>query len=166
MNSLDPYSHIVPTDSSFNMANNTTTTLSPPPGYLFATLRVGTLNCRGLNKTTASSTPQHFIFATYEHFHFQFQAKYSIWSQHCAFTRFLSSILTDYASVFSSFPSRYIILGDFNYTYSNLQYLGDHFVNGITTPGANPSVTSQRGSSQSCIDFIFLPSYMVSSIQY
>ncbi|KAF1802759.1 hypothetical protein FB192DRAFT_1379692 [Mucor lusitanicus] len=79
------------------------------------------------------------------------------------FTRFLSSILTDYASVFSSFPSRYIILGDFNYTYSNLQYLGDHFVNGITTPGANPSVTSQRGSSQSCIDFIFLPSYMKDS---
>ncbi|KAF1801514.1 hypothetical protein FB192DRAFT_1373269 [Mucor lusitanicus] len=78
--------------------------------------------------------------------------------------RFLSSILTDYASVFSSSPSRSIILGDFHHTYFNassyrnrqalapwLEYLDDHFVNGITAPGANPSITSRRGSTQSCI---------------
>ncbi|OAD07384.1 hypothetical protein MUCCIDRAFT_77628 [Mucor lusitanicus CBS 277.49] len=76
--------------------------------------------------------------------------------------RFLSSILTDYASVFSSSPSRSIILGDFHHTYFNassyrnrqalapwLEYLDDHFVNGITAPGANPSITSRRGSTQS-----------------
>ncbi|KAL0142796.1 hypothetical protein V8B55DRAFT_1326514 [Mucor lusitanicus] len=73
--------------------------------------------------------------------------------------RFLSSILTDYASVFSSSPSRSIILGDFHHTYFNassyrnrqalapwLEYLDDHFVNGITAPGANPSITSRRAS--------------------
>ncbi|KAL9536500.1 hypothetical protein MBANPS3_012607, partial [Mucor bainieri] len=216
MDTLDPYS----IDSSINTAYPPHTTLNPPDTS-FATLRVGTLNCRGLTKTAASSVRQQFIrylrtcpldllalqethaasTTIQDQFHLQFQAKSSIWSQHCGLVtfspdisfsntivsicgriisttishashafepffmtvvyfpaarsernRFLSTILTDFASVFSSSPSRSIILGDFNYTYSNasssrnrqapapwLQYLDDHFVSGITAPGATPA---------------------------
>ncbi|KAL7320714.1 hypothetical protein PS15m_000577 [Mucor circinelloides] len=216
MSSLDPYSNIKKTiDSLINTAYTTPKTLNPPDTS-FATLRVGTLNCRGLAKTAASSTRQRFIrylrtcsldllalqqthassTTIQDQFHLQFRAKSSIWSKHCGLVsfsseisfsnsivsicvriisttishashafkpfsttvvyfpafhsdriRFLSTILTDFVSVFSSSPpSRSIILlGDFNYTYSNasssrnrqaprswLQYIDDHFLDGVT----------------------------------
>ncbi|CEP20204.1 hypothetical protein [Parasitella parasitica] len=93
--------------------------------------------------------------------------------------RFLSTVLTDYCSVFSSFPSRSIVLGDCNYTYSNtsssrnqqaphswLQYIDDHFFNGVTPPGKASCVTFQRGISQSCIDYIMLSNDLASSVAF
>ncbi|KAI8635788.1 hypothetical protein BD408DRAFT_356904, partial [Parasitella parasitica] len=93
--------------------------------------------------------------------------------------RFLSTILTDFRSVFSSSPSRSIILGDFNYTYSNasssrnrqappswLQYIDDYFLNGVTPPGKPSSITFQRGVSQSCIDYILFSHDLASSIDF
>ncbi|KAL7333917.1 hypothetical protein PS15p_202760 [Mucor circinelloides] len=93
--------------------------------------------------------------------------------------RFLSSILTDFRSVFSSSPSRSIILGDSNYTYSNasssrnrqaprswLQYIDDHFLNGVSPPGKASSITFQRGVSQSCIDYIMLSNDLASSVAF
>ncbi|CEP18550.1 hypothetical protein [Parasitella parasitica] len=188
MSSLDPYSDIETIDSSIDTAYISNIT-SNPLDTSFATLRVGTLNCRGLTKTAAISTRQHFIrylrtrsldllalqethassSSIQDQFNLQFQATSSIWSQHCGLVsfssdisfsnsivsicgriisttishasdafepfsatvvyfpasrsdriRFLSTILTDFSHVFSSSPSRSIILCDFNYTYSNV----------------------------------------------
>ncbi|KAI8636270.1 hypothetical protein BD408DRAFT_438068 [Parasitella parasitica] len=210
MSLLDPYSNIETIDSSINTAYTSPTILNPSDTS-FATLRVGTLNCRGLTKTAASSTRRHFIrylrtcslallalqethasiTSTQDQFHLQFQAKSSIWSKHCGLVSFysgisfsntivsicgriisttishaspafepfsitvvyfpasrsecicfLSTILTDFHSVFSSSSSHSIIRG------------------------ATPSVTFQRGSSQSCNDHIFLPSDLSLSVQY
>ncbi|CEP11242.1 hypothetical protein [Parasitella parasitica] len=60
MSLLDPYSDIDTIDSSVNMAYNTTTTLNPPAASV-VNLRIGSLNCRGLTKTAATSTRGHFI---------------------------------------------------------------------------------------------------------
>ncbi|CEP09056.1 hypothetical protein, partial, partial [Parasitella parasitica] len=92
---------------------------------------------------------------------------------------FLSNLLSDYDFVFAPSPVRSVILGDFNYTYSNsstyrnrqapaawLKYIDDHFINGITAPGASPSITFQRGTSQSCIDYVFLYADLTSAVQF
>ncbi|KAG1289062.1 hypothetical protein G6F64_014061 [Rhizopus arrhizus] len=61
-------------------------------------------------------------------------------------------------------------MGDFNYTYSQhlsphhlrqaptqwLQYIEDHFVDGVTPPDQAAQPTFCRGMQSSCIDFIFL----------
>ncbi|KAI8637322.1 hypothetical protein BD408DRAFT_437070 [Parasitella parasitica] len=77
--------------------------------------------------------------------------------------RFLSTILTDFRSVFSSSPSRSIILGDFNYTYSNASSSRNR-----QAPPRKPSssITFQRGVSQSCIDYILSSHDLASSIDF
>ncbi|GAN11625.1 hypothetical protein MAM1_0756c11201, partial [Mucor ambiguus] len=89
----------------------------------------------------------------------------------------LSTVLTDFPSVFSPSPSPCVILGDFNCTYANasssrnrqapqpwLTYIDDHFFNGVTPPGSASVTTFQRGTSQSCIDYIMLSNDLVSSV--
>ncbi|EPB89721.1 hypothetical protein HMPREF1544_03384 [Mucor circinelloides 1006PhL] len=93
---------------------------------------------------------------------------------------FLSSILTDFRSVFSSSPSRSTFLGDFNYTYSNASssrnrqaprswlqyYIDDYFLDGVTPTGKASSVTFQRGISHSCIDYIMFSNDLASSVAF
>ncbi|CAO0801990.1 unnamed protein product [Mucor circinelloides] len=189
MSLLDPIiSNIETIDSSYSTVNYSQTSLTPPPDTSFVKLNIGSLNCRGLNKTAATSIRSQFIrylrirsldllalqethassSSLQDMFHSRFQAKSSIWSPHCGLVsfssdisfsnsivsicgriisttishssdafepfsitvvylpasrserfHFLSFILTDFRSVFSSSPSCSIILGDFNYTYSN-----------------------------------------------
>lgn len=83
-------------------------------------------------------------------------------------------------SIFSTAPTRSIILGDFNYSYSRqssssqlrqapsswLEYLDTNFVDSITPPTEYPAYTFQRGSSRSCIDYIFTSTDLSSSVQY
>ncbi|CEP15776.1 hypothetical protein [Parasitella parasitica] len=247
MNSLNHITNIDAISSSTNSAYFSNTT-SNPPDTSFIKLNIGSLNCRGLSKTSATSTRDHFIrylrtrsldlLALQEThascsslqalFHSQFQATASLWSPHCGLVSFssdiafsdtvisvcgriisttishssdafdpftatvvyfpasrperftfLSNLLSDYDFVFAPSPVRSVILGDFNYTYSNsstyrnrqapaawLKYIDDHFINGITAPGASPSITFQRGTSQSCIDYVFLYADLTSAVQF
>ncbi|EPB92396.1 hypothetical protein HMPREF1544_00694 [Mucor circinelloides 1006PhL] len=47
-----------------------------------------------------------------------------------------------------------------------LQYIDDHFLNGVTPPGNASSITFQRGVSQSCIDYIMLSNDLASSAAF
>lgn len=238
--------------SSMALPTTSTDTHIPDSSLSYHSMNIGTLNCRGLTKSTDPSIRSNFIrymrtrsfdlLALQEThaaspilqdlFHSQFQASSSLWSQHCGLIifspdlnfsnsfislcgriitatvshisqifdpvtisviyapaqradrySFFSDLFTDNvdaSSLFPHNPSRYIILGDFNYSYSRqttssqirqaptswLQYIDDYFVDSITSPTDFPAFTFQRGSSRSCIDYIFVSNDLSSSIQY
>ncbi|KAG1592700.1 hypothetical protein G6F47_009347 [Rhizopus delemar] len=83
---------------------------------------------------------------------------------------FLADLLNYPSALLPSTPVNHILMGDFNYTYSQhlsphhlrqapkqwLQYIEDHFVDGVTPPDQAAQPTFCRGVQSSCIDFIFL----------
>ncbi|EIE92364.1 hypothetical protein RO3G_17235 [Rhizopus delemar RA 99-880] len=83
---------------------------------------------------------------------------------------FLADLLNYPSALLPSTPVNHILMGDFNYTYSQhlsphhlrqapkqwLQYIEDHFVDGVTPPDQAAQPTFCRGVQSSCIDFVFL----------
>ncbi|KAG0769000.1 hypothetical protein G6F33_004027 [Rhizopus arrhizus] len=228
-----PVSSYIPNNTLLNTHSHASDISSIP------SLKLATLNCRGLRKTADSSTRNHFIRYIRTHsldilalqeihasntsiqdlFHNQFQASASLWSHHCGLVsfsphitfsnttmslcgriitttishkshlfspaivsvlytpasrkeryNFLSDLLNSPSDLLPSTPINPILMGDFNYIYSQhllphhlrqvptqwLQYIEDHFVDGVTPPDQAAQATFCRGVQFSCIDFIFL----------
>ncbi|KAG2192648.1 hypothetical protein INT47_006906 [Mucor saturninus] len=92
---------------------------------------------------------------------------------------FLNDITQQYPAIFPTCPSRTILAGDFNYSYSRqfssrirqapsfwLHYIDSSFTDSITPTDQLASATFYRGVSRSCIDYVFVSNDLASSTHY
>ncbi|CEP20019.1 hypothetical protein [Parasitella parasitica] len=173
MNSLNHISNIDAISSSTNWAYFSNTT-SNPRDTSFIKLNIGSLNCRGLSKTSATSTRDHFIrylrtrsldllalqethascYSLQALFHSQFQATASLWSPHYGLVFFSSDIA--FSDTVISVCGRII-----STTISHSSDAFDLFITATTVmyfPASRPERFIFLSNLLSDYDFVFVPS--------
>ncbi|KAG2191215.1 hypothetical protein INT47_005963 [Mucor saturninus] len=92
---------------------------------------------------------------------------------------FLNDIAQQYPAIFPTCPSRTILAGDFNYSYSRqfssrirqapstwLHYIDSSYTDSVTPTDQLASATFYCGVSRSCIDYVFVSNDLASSTHY